>query len=391
MENTAQQNLRSRIQEIQRDESLTPQQKSRSIQQLMMGNFQSSQGGEQKEKEEEKKIELDTSVTYHNKEAEIFGCSHYMKNCKIKAACCGQLFTCRRCHDEQVNDHKINRYLIEDMMCFFCSTVQPISNECTNCHKQMAHYFCRICKFFDGNEAKHIWHCDKCGLCRVGQKDAHAHCDECHTCMPINHKDHVNQVLDCNCPICGENMFHSTQASLFPEPCHHAIHSKCFKQYLRSGKYSCPICSKTYAELDMSAYWAELDQAIIASPIPEEYKDWKVEFLCNDCNIKEICNFHFFGHKCSKCKGYNTNIITTMRPGDEQGIVNENQHQQNLQQQNVQNHNANVIEFVLDNVQNANNNENVVVGNNNTQEANTNIQVENGGQNSNVTENIDVD
>jgi hypothetical protein len=324
MENTAQQNLRSRIQAIQRDESLTPQQKSRSIQQLMMGNFQSSQGGDQKEEKEEAKIELDTSITYHNKETEILGCSHYIKNCKIKAACCGQLFTCRRCHDEQVSDHKINRYLIEDMMCLLCSTVQPISNECTNCHKQMAHYFCRVCKFFDGNEAKHIWHCDKCGLCRVGQKDAHAHCDECHTCMPINHKDHVDQVLDCNCPICGENMFHSTQPSLFPEPCHHAIHSKCFKQYLRSGKYSCPICSKTYSELDMSGYWAELDQAIEASPIPEEYKDWKVEFLCNDCNIKEICSFHFFGHKCSKCKGYNTNIITTMRPGDENNANPEN-------------------------------------------------------------------
>lgn len=70
METTAQQSLRSRIQAIQRDESLTPQQKSRSIQQLMMGNFQSSQSGstDQKEKEEEKEkeIQLDTSITYHN-------------------------------------------------------------------------------------------------------------------------------------------------------------------------------------------------------------------------------------------------------------------------------------------------------------------------------------
>lgn len=41
------------------------------------------------------------------------------------------------------------------------------------------------------------------------------------------------------------------------------------------------------------------------------------QILCNDCNVKEICNFHFFGHKCSQCKGYNTNIITTIRPGDE--------------------------------------------------------------------------
>jgi hypothetical protein len=323
MESNEQKSLRQKILAIQKDTSLTPQQKSRAIQQLMMGNFQNQTTPE------EKKIELDLSVTYHNEKDNVYGCTHYIKNCKIKAPCCNQMFTCRRCHDEAITDHKINRYLIEVMMCFFCKQLQPISNECTNCHKTMAFYFCGVCKFFDGNELKNIWHCDKCGMCRVSkEKNSHEHCDQCHTCMIIGHQNHTDRVLDCNCPICGENMFTSTIPSCFPEPCQHAIHAKCLNQYFRSGRYSCPICSKTYSDVDMSPVWREIDRAIELQPVPEEYKEWKVEILCNDCNVKEITAFHFIGNKCSKCQGYNTNIITTIRPED-----NENPDQQQQQQQ----------------------------------------------------------
>jgi len=134
--------------------------------------------------------------------------------------------------------------------------------------------------------------------------------------MKIDHTEHVDRVLDCNCSICGENLFHSTQESTFPEPCRHPIHSKCFKEYLRKGNYSCPICSKSFSDIDLTNYWAEIDAAINAAPIPAEYKDWRVEILCNDCVVKEITPFHFFGNKCTKCGGYNTNIITTIRPDD---------------------------------------------------------------------------
>jgi len=211
METAEHQNLRQKIMAIQRDQSLTSQEKSRRIQQLMTGNFQPNS---ETNNEEKQKPVLNVSLTYYNEKDNILGCKHYIKNCKIKAPCCDQLFTCRRCHDDET-DHKINRYLIEEMFCFFCSTIQPISNECNNCNKQMAIYFCKICKFFDGDKSKYIWHCDQCGLCRVGKKDTHEHCNECHTCMPKDHKVHIDRVLDCNCPICGENLFLSTQTSVF--------------------------------------------------------------------------------------------------------------------------------------------------------------------------------
>lgn len=312
MESEKQKAMRASIRSIQSDTSLTPQQRARYIQQVMMGTYNPNAVAEEQKAKES--IVLDVAVTYHDEPGKVFGCKHYIKNCKIKAVCCGQLYTCRRCHDEVVTDHKINRYLIEEMMCFFCSTVQKVSNECIACHQTMAHYFCAFCKFFDGNPAKHIWHCEQCGLCRVGQPNAFEHCQTCHTCMPIGHADHMDRVLDCNCPICGENLFHSTEYSQFPEPCRHAIHGRCFKEYLKKGNYSCPICSKTYSDLDLSDHWAEITAAIEANPVPEEYKTWTVEILCNDCVVKEIRPFHFFGHKCTKCGGYNTNIVNTYRP-----------------------------------------------------------------------------
>jgi hypothetical protein len=39
-----------------------------------------------------------------------FGCKHYKRNCKLFAACCNQLYTCRHCHDE-VADHSVDRYV----------------------------------------------------------------------------------------------------------------------------------------------------------------------------------------------------------------------------------------------------------------------------------------
>nr|CAB3502033.1 unnamed protein product [Digitaria exilis] len=29
-----------------------------------------------------------------------YGCVHYRRRCKIRAPCCGEVFDCRRCHNE---------------------------------------------------------------------------------------------------------------------------------------------------------------------------------------------------------------------------------------------------------------------------------------------------
>eukprot|EP01127_Copromyxa_protea_P012062 TRINITY_DN3103_c0_g1_i2.p1 TRINITY_DN3103_c0_g1~~TRINITY_DN3103_c0_g1_i2.p1 ORF type:complete len:265 (-),score=44.54 TRINITY_DN3103_c0_g1_i2:28-822(-) len=193
------------------------------------------------------------------------------------------------------------------MCCFYCGEIQPIAQNCTNteCGKKLAHYFCGVCKFFDDDEKKYIWHCDKCGLCRVGAREM-VHCDLCNMCL---HPDHtMHQTYDGNCPICNESLFHSTTTVMRPGPCLHPIHTSCFKQYLRTN-YKCPICSKTYKDnFNLPQLWASYQREIDATRMPREYRSWKTEVLCNDCGIQSTAPFHVVGHACAECKGFNTKI-----------------------------------------------------------------------------------
>lgn len=47
--------------------------------------------------------------SYQDPFGQTFGCKHYKRNCKLVAACCNQLYTCIRCHDEMA-DHTMDRY-----------------------------------------------------------------------------------------------------------------------------------------------------------------------------------------------------------------------------------------------------------------------------------------
>ncbi|MBN8134053.1 hypothetical protein J0J29_23690 [Vibrio vulnificus] len=51
---------------------------------------------------------LECSPSFHDSEKQVFGCEHYKRNCKLRAACCGKLFACRFCHDK-VSDHSMDR------------------------------------------------------------------------------------------------------------------------------------------------------------------------------------------------------------------------------------------------------------------------------------------
>lgn len=46
--------------------------------------------------------------SYQDEENGVYGCEHYKRNCKVRAACCGSLFPCRFCHDK-VSDHSMDR------------------------------------------------------------------------------------------------------------------------------------------------------------------------------------------------------------------------------------------------------------------------------------------
>ncbi|KAG2621210.1 E3 ubiquitin-protein ligase MIEL1-like [Panicum virgatum] len=247
------------------------------------------------------------------------GCEHYRRRCKIVAPCCKQVFPCRHCHNEATasgDRHAICRQDIEKVVCLLCDTEQPASQVCVSCGVNMGEYFCDICKFYDDDTEKLVYHCNDCGICRVGGKDNFFHCVKCGSCYSVALRDNhqcVENSMRQNCPICYEYLFDSLQGTRVLN-CGHTMHMECFSDMVEHNKYTCPICSKT--ALDMTSHWEMLDQEIEATIMPPVYR-YKIWVLCNDCNKVSEVNFHVIGHKCSHCNSYNTR--STSQPADSSG------------------------------------------------------------------------
>lgn len=236
----------------------------------------------------------------------MHGCFHYKRHCEIKAECCGTFYSCRKCHNAAVGEHhSIDRYKIREMRCLFCVTVQPVSNQCIQCHEQMAPYYCDICHFFDDDTDKSLWHCDQCGFCRVGVKDTnHEHCLQCNSCMDVGHTRHTDFMSDCS--VCQESLLYGGKPCILPHSCNHLIHDECLTLCLKNGRTSCPVCSRTFSGVDKTRLWAAYDNAVVSQPMPDEYKEIPVNFLCNDCNVTSNGFFNLVAYKCLLCQGYNT-------------------------------------------------------------------------------------
>ena len=96
------------------------------------------------------------------------GCEHYKRNVKLQCFACKKWYTCRFCHDE-VEDHHLNRRKTKNMLCMLCGCAQPASQWCKECGEQTAQYYCNVCKLWDNDSKKNIYHCSDCGICRIGQ------------------------------------------------------------------------------------------------------------------------------------------------------------------------------------------------------------------------------
>jgi len=104
-----------------------------------------------------------------------------------------------------------------------------------------------------------------------------------------------------------ESILNSEQGfGVLPGPCGHSLHKKCYDVYRSHGNYKCPVCAKTYATINTTLIWAHYDAQIEAQPMPDEYKEMPITFLCNDCNIKTDATLNLIGYKCPHCSGYNT-------------------------------------------------------------------------------------
>ncbi|KAG4388479.1 hypothetical protein JHK82_025504 [Glycine max] len=302
--------LESEIRKVYRDSTLDPRRKAYLVQNLMTSRWIAAQQKLPKALSGESSKQIEgCSPSFRDPEKEIFGCEHYKRNCKLRAACCGKLFTCRFCHDN-ASDHSMDRKATLEMMCMQCLTIQPVGPICMSpsCNGlTMAKYYCNICKFFD--DERNVYHCPFCNICRVGQGLGidYIHCMKCNCCLGIKSASHkcLEKGLEMNCPICCDDLFTSS-ATVRALPCGHYMHSSCFQAYTCSH-YTCPICSKSLG--DMAVYFGMLDALLAAEELPEEYRDRYQDILCHDCDRKGTSRFHWLYHKCGSCGSYNTRVI----------------------------------------------------------------------------------
>jgi len=248
----------------------------------------------------------------------FIGCAHYKRFALVRAPCCGIFYSCRLCHDED-NNHKMDRYKIEMMKCMECYKVQAVNQfcseeKCVRHNHPLARYYCGICKLFDDDQTKQIYHCPYCNICRLGKGLGidFRHCMKCNCCINLSVKNHncLSKALEGNCPICGDAMFTST-SEYKGLRCGHLMHLNCYKEYvLRSHEqlywYRCPVCRKSMD--DMTEYFSQLDAVVEAQPMPEEFTNKKVSVNCLDCENSCDVIFHFMYNKCLVCGSYNTQV-----------------------------------------------------------------------------------
>ncbi len=98
----------------------------------------------------------------------VLGCRHYRRNVKLQCSDCARWYTCRLCHDE-VEDHILNRNATKNMLCMICGCAQRAGEFCVNCGERSAWYYCSVCKLWDNDSNKSIYHCNDCGICRKGR------------------------------------------------------------------------------------------------------------------------------------------------------------------------------------------------------------------------------
>ncbi|KAL8531722.1 hypothetical protein ACS0TY_008353 [Phlomoides rotata] len=304
--------LESEIRKVSRDSTLDPRRKSYLIQNLMTSRWLASQqkfSQPRSDEAEDGEDVLGCSPSFRDSEKQIFGCEHYKRNCKLRAACCGKVVACRFCHDE-VSDHTMDRKATTEMMCMNCQKIQPVGPVCItpSCDGlPMAKYYCSSCKFFD--DEREVYHCPSCNLCRVGKGLGvdFFHCMTCNCCLAMKIADHkcMEKGLETNCPICCDFLFTSSTA-VRALPCGHYMHSACFQAYACTH-YVCPICSKSMG--DMSVYFEMLDALMTSEVLPEEYRNRCQDILCNECGRKGTAPFHWLYHKCGFCGSYNTRVI----------------------------------------------------------------------------------
>lgn len=329
-------NLRKQILQIKNNNNLSQTDKNKEIHNLMNS------------KKNEIDLQTNTNINIDN------SCVHYPnKKCNyFYFSCCDKFVNCMRCHNELLNDNK-HIPILSKITCSECKLFQIPSNKCIKCNIKFSNNYCNICSIWTDKEE--IYHCDKCGICRVGNEDSLFHCDKCETCFLKINKD-IHKCIEISykeqiCAFCLEST-HNSQNFTISLKCGHLVHNKCLMDASGNGEYKCPTCRKSMYKMD----WTLLRELIKIQPMPDEeiFEDdivicksfgntlfkvneidgimckgtfinlsnvygtinkfnlkkdnRKVDIYCNDCFEKSNVYFHYLGMECLKCNNFNTMI-----------------------------------------------------------------------------------
>jgi len=256
-------NIREKIKNIKKNNSLTDKEKNLMIQQLMNNS-----------------IDIKANEEY---------CKHYPhKKCNnFYFTCCNKNYCCVRCHNEnETHDNKL-----DTITCNICKIEQNPSNNCINCKIQFGKNYCSLCYIWTELENTH---CYDCGMCRLGKNNYHCNtCGICfnskekHICQGINLKNNI-------CLFCLENNFTSQKTSTVIN-CNHIFHVECLQNALQNNIISCPLCKKLMVYID----YTPLELSIKYQPMPEL-----------DINIDDVVKCKAFGNKLIKITSINNNIYS---------------------------------------------------------------------------------
>lgn len=319
----------TKIREIQKDITLSQQEKSKKIQEIMMNNTN---------------VKQQSNLSTH--------CHHYEKNCShFEFECCSVIDPCRRCHLER---NTCQHCKVKTIVCLSCKMKQTPSSHCVQCNEPFSTTYCNLCQLWT---TRQIYHCEECGICRIGTREETFHCHNCKMCFSNENKEHEclnTSFEEGTCVVCNESVFNNQSSSFFLK-CSHFIHSPCFEKYVEFGNYNCPLCKKSIS--DMTEHWNRIRQQIQVTPVPKDvvvikennivptkfgrfqvssikdfmygghFVDWKlkngtlvygrlheksitkniyISIYCNDCEKKSSTLYHFYGLECKHCGGFNT-------------------------------------------------------------------------------------
>jgi RING finger and CHY zinc finger domain-containing protein 1 len=87
-----------------------------------------------------------------------------------------------RCTQDAQKRHILDRKAVKEVVCALCNTRQPVAGSCNSCGVAFGAYSCLKCNFFDDDLERKQFHCEECGICRVGGRENYFHCSTCNCC-----------------------------------------------------------------------------------------------------------------------------------------------------------------------------------------------------------------